>query len=273
MTKQIPTPNYDYDVAILREYYEKAMRDIERELLRLNTSDFERAQVVATLAEIKKILTELNGNTASWTDVYLPKAAEDGVAYTLVSLGLAPTIEEARNIVKFNKLNRELIKVIVADTQDDLLKVTQNVDRKVRITIRQVTAEVLRSKNAKGVNGTASLTREILKRLDSATKTGIIDASGRRWRPEVYAEMVVRTKMMEAHRESTINEAVGRGVYYGVISSHSAKDACAKWEGKIVKLVPDAPGDYPYIGNLSRREIFHPNCKHVVSPVRKPERA
>lgn len=270
---ELPTPNYDYDVAILRRYYEQALRDIQSELNKMSMTDFERAQTIATLAEVKKILAELDGNMAEWVSANIPQAAGDGVSYALVSLGLAPTIHEARNIVKFNKLNREFIKVIVADTQDDLLKVTQNVTKKVRTTIRQVTAEVLRSKNAKGVNGTASLTREILKRLDNATKQGIIDASGRRWRPEVYAETVVRTKMMDAHREATLNEAVGRDVYYGKISSHGAKDACARWEGKIVKLVPDAPGEYPYVGDISRREIWHPNCKHLVSPVRKPERA
>lgn len=72
--------------------------------------------------------------------------------------------------------------------------------------------------------------------------------------------------------EATINEAVADEAYYGVISSHGAKDDCANWEGKIVKLVPNAPGDYPYIGDLPNREIFHPRCRHTISPIRRPDR-
>lgn len=84
--------------------------------------------------------------------------------------------------------------------------------------------------------------------------------------------MVVRTKMMYAHMEATTNEAIERGVMYGTISSHGAKDGCGQYEGKVVKLVQDAPGDYPSVDALrASGAIFHPNCKHVITPKRYPE--
>lgn len=270
--KELPTPTYNYEVSTLRGYYEKAMASVSNELLRLGLSNFERAQILATQAEIKRILNELDNNASSWATLNIEKAATDGVVRSLVALGLAETAQEAVSIVKFNKLNSDLIKTAVADTQDDLLQITQNVDRRVRIAIRQAAAETMRSNMTQGINGTASLKRDLLSRLDEAAKVGIIDARGYRWQPEVYAEMVVRTKMSRTHTEATMNDALGRDVLYGIISKHGAKDACAKWEGKVVKLVREAPGDYPYIGDLPRREIFHPNCKHVISPVRRPER-
>ncbi|WP_370694012.1 MULTISPECIES: phage minor capsid protein [Peribacillus] len=107
----------------------------------------------------------------------------------------------------------------------------------------------------------------MLSKLDQATKTGIIDSAGRWWKPEVYADMVVRTKMASTQRGTATNNALGRDVYYGVISRHGARDACAMWEGRVVKLVREAPGDYPVSGDISRRELFPPNCKHVISPV------
>jgi hypothetical protein len=206
----------------------------------------------------------------------IPKAAEDGIIYSIMALGVAETVAEAQKIVTFNRLNREFIKTAVADTQDDLLQISQNVDRKVRTAIRQVTAEAMRSNLTQGINTTDSIKRDILRnlkeRLGDSINTGIIDAAGRRWKPEVYAETVVQTKLAQTQRESAVNDALGRNALYGVISSHGAKDACRNWEGKIVKLTPDAPGDYPYYGNLPNREIFHPRCKHVISPVRRPER-
>jgi hypothetical protein len=78
--------------------------------------------------------------------------------------------------------------------------------------------------------------------------------------------------LAQTQRESAINDALGRNAYYGIISSHGASDLCRNWEGRIVKLTPDAEGDYPYYGALPNREIFHPRCKHVVSPVRRPDR-
>jgi hypothetical protein len=176
----------------------------------------------------------------------------------------------------FNRLNRDFIKTAVADTQDDLLQVSQNIERKVRTAIRQVTAEAMRSNLTQGINTTDSIKRDILKnlreRLGDSINTGIIDAAGRRWKPETYVEMVTQTKLAQTQRESTINDALGRNANYGIISSHGAKDLCRNWEGKIVKLTPDAPGDMPYYGSLPNREIFHPRCKHVISPVRRLDR-
>ncbi|MBA9027529.1 phage minor capsid protein [Peribacillus huizhouensis] len=269
---EIPTPSYDNEVAILRAYYEKAIANVSAELLRLGLTDFERAQIIATQAEIKSILKELDANSSEWVATNIPKAATDGVIRSLVALGLAENVAQAQSIVQFNRFNRDYIKTAVADTQADLLQISQNVDRRVRIAIRQAAAETFRTNLTQGINGTQTLRQDILRRLDDATKTGIVDAASRKWKPQVYAEMVVRTKMSTAHREATMNDALGREVYYAVISSHGAKDACRRWEGQVISLVPDAPGGYPYIGALPRRDIFHPNCKHVLTPVRNPER-
>lgn len=259
--REIPTATYDYEIARLVRYYKQALRDIEAELYRLDLTAMERTQVLAVQKEIASILSELDGNAAAWVEENIPIAVRDGIVRSIVALGVVQTVEEARNIVKFNRMNRDLVKTAVADTQDDLLQVTQNVNRKVRTAIRQVTAEVFRANLTQGVNGTATLRREIMqglrKQLGDSLNTGIVDAANRRWKPEVYAEMVVKTKMAAAQREAAINDGLAREAYYGVISSHGAKDMCRGWEGRIIKLAPDAPGDFPYIGNLPRRDIFH----------------
>ncbi|MDX8360170.1 phage minor capsid protein [Cytobacillus sp. IB215316] len=270
----IPKPNYDYNVAQLVGYYEKAMRQLQRELDRIDLTEYRRANITATLANIKKILRDLDKKSVEWTKENIELAAEDGVARTLVALGEAGTLEEAKTIVAFSAVNKELVKMAVADTQSDLLAVTKNVERKVRNAVRSVTAEVMRTNLTQNVNGTRTLTRDIVsglkQQLDKSLETGIIDSMGRRWRPKVYAETVVMTKMAETHRQATMNEAVEREAYYGLISSHGATDACRNWEGRIVKITRDAPGDYPYIGDLPRREIFHPRCGHQVMPTSDP---
>lgn len=261
MAARIPDPNYDRDINVLVTAYKRAILAIATELARLDLSDISRAHAKAALAEVAAILRDLNAESAAWVAEYIPKAATDGVARAIVELGVASTLVEAEKIVKFNRINRELVASAIADTQADLLAVTQNIDRRVRMAVRQATAESFRANMAAGINGRRTINADILARikqtLGQATDTGIIDSAGRRWKPEVYVDTVTRTKMNAAHRDATTNEAIGRGVYYAQISSHGAKDACRNYEGRIVKLTPDAPGDYPYVGDLPRREIFH----------------
>jgi hypothetical protein len=274
--RQFPKPNYDNSIEKLVTAYKQAMQDILRELERLDIGSLSYANAQAALLVIAEILKELDKTSSSWINEHIPTAVKDGVANTLYSLGVAKTVEEAVSIASFNKLNRELVKAVIADTQSDLLAVTQNVSRKVRATVRQVTADSMRANMAKGINGRRTISSDILtglrQQLGSAVETGIIDAAGRRWKPEVYVDMAVRTKMMTAHLDSTINEAIARDALYGRISiNYSKHEACRIWEGKIVKLTLDAPGDYPTLDEVkSGRGIFHPNCKHVISPTRLP---
>ncbi|MGG4453206.1 phage minor capsid protein [Brevibacillus porteri] len=273
--REVPRPDYEYQIERIVSEYTRAMYRISAELQRLDLTDMSRANAAAALAEVVRILTELNETSSEWVTRNLPIAATDGVAGTIYALGVADTFEEARKIAKFNRINKAMVDAVIADTQSDLLAVTANVERKVRAAVRQATAESMRANMARGVNGRRTVNRDILdgvrKKLGDSVNTGIIDAAGRKWKPEVYVDMVTRTKTMEAHMEATINEAVARDALYGVISRHGAKDNCRLYEGKTVKLVPNAPGPYPYLGNLrGGRDVFHPNCRHVVSPIRKP---
>lgn len=269
-------PNYDAQVEQLVRYYKQAIADIQRQLDRFDLNDFSRANQMALLKSVADTLASLNEESAKWVEENIPAAARQGVANAILSLGVVETLAQAEKLVKFNRVNAQLVQAAVADTQSDLLAVTQNIERKVKTTVRKVVAEAMRQNLAKGINGRRTMNADTLtglrKKLGDSLNTGIIDASGRRWKPEVYVDMVTRTKMMRLTNEAAMNEAVQRGAYYGVISKHGAKDACAKWEGKIVKLVPDAPGDYMYIGDIPNRELFHPNCKHTVSVISDPSK-
>jgi hypothetical protein len=53
----------------------------------------------------------------AWVAAMVPKVANDGIVYTLMSLGLADTVADAEKIVTLNRMNREFIKTAVADMQ------------------------------------------------------------------------------------------------------------------------------------------------------------
>jgi hypothetical protein len=270
-------PNYDYEVNLLVEAYKRGVEKLLRELERVDITELSKAQSRAMLASVSEILANLNEESRKWVEENVPMAARQGVAQALVDLAVVNTLTEAQTIVKFNRVNKALIEVVVADTYNDLLAVTKRIDDKVRIAVRKVTAEVLRDSLSAGINGRKTINREILaglrKELSDSVNTGLIDATGRRWKPQDYVDMVTRTKLMESYSEAQTNEALSRDAFYGVISSHGAKDACRYHEGRIVKLTPDAPGSYPTKSELQATgQIFHPRCKHVISVIRNLDR-
>lgn len=269
----VPQPNFERDINKIVEAYEQALKEVQAELNSLFLTDFERAQIIAVEKQIRNILSDTSKYAEEWATAAMTTAGLEGVAATIFALELVDTYEDALKIAKFNRANKRLIDAAIADTQADLLAVTQNVERQAVLAIRRATAEAIRLQLAKGVNATQNLSKAIRQQIVKATDVAIIDARHRRWSIKNYSEMIARTKLMEVHREASINEALSEGAYYGRISKHNAKDACRKWEGKIVKLVADATGDYPYIGDLPRNEIFHPNCRHVITPLRDPSRA
>lgn len=269
-------PNYDGPVGKLLGAFRRARSVISSAVSRLFRPGANRRDADAATKGTSETIAALNAEAKAWVDDNLTRAAHDGVKRAIIDLGVAKTLLEAAEKAKLNRANRDMLAAAILDTQADVLAVTANMDRKTKAAIRQALAESLRANLAQGINTSPSISRDVLDRmrkaLGDAVDSGIIDSAGRRWKAETYVEMLVRTKMAETQRQATINEALARGVLYGQISRHGAKDACSKWEGRIVKLTPDAPGDYPYIGDLPRREIFHPNCRHVVSPIRNPER-
>lgn len=271
MAAQIPEPVYDREIERLVRAYKNAIAAILAELDRIDIANMSRALSAAALVEVTKILRDLNEESAAWVAENIPQAVHDGVLTALVSLD----VEDAEKVAKFSRINRELVAAAVADTQADLLSVTQNVERRVRTAVRQVTAESMRANLAKGVNGRRTISADILaglrKKLGDSVNTGIIDAAGRRWGVQNYVSMVTRTKLASAHREATINEALTRKAYYARVSKHGATDDCRLYEGTIVKLVPDAPGPYKYVGDIPRKSLFHPCCRHSLSPIRDPE--
>lgn len=268
--RNVPKPVFDYKVAILVSYYKKASQKIINEIERSNITT---GNSRAVLKDVSEIIVDLDDNSRGWVEDNIPLSARQGIARSLVTLGEAKTFEEAEKIVGFNKLNRSMVQAAVADTYSDLAQVTQNIDRKTKAGLRRVFSEVAREQYTQGISSRQTIKRETLdrmyKEIDDMVNTGIIDAAGRRWRPETYVETVGIEKMNQAYFEANTNEAIARGAYYGVISSHGATDACRYHEGRIVKLTEDAPGDYPTVEDLKASgQIFHIRCMHHVSTLR-----
>lgn len=269
---EIRKPDYDYRVNELLAFFDESRAEIEQLIAKLpEEKRINRATLVAYSKQIDAIIAQLNERGLAWAETAMTEAATEGAADALMSLNLATSHAEAVALAAMSATNEKMLFALIADTQDDILGVTQNMGRQSKRLIRGVFADELRAQRAKGNNSYAELKKLLNQSLARQKQQGvditIIDNGGRRWQQRDYLDMLVQTKMMHAHKESTITRALEEGSQYGRITRHGAKDACQRWEGKVVKLDPDAPGDYPYYGDLPNREIFHPRCHHRVLPV------
>lgn len=279
----IPLPNYNRDVNELVRIYRLAILEVIAILESLATygseKDISKAQMESVLAQLAVLLAEVDKDAEVWVKERIREAFIDGQAETLLALGEAKTLEEARSLVAaaaMSALAAQTIDAMVAETFEDLLFANNKMKRETIKMVRAVVAEQMKTKAAAGMgrNTTrnaivqALTKKEIRERFNVEGNVAIVDKAGRRWKLEHYADMVTRTKMLQAHSEGTRVEALERGVDLAIISSHNAKDACRHFEGQIVSMNGHTEG-FPTYDELRRSNlIFHPNCRHKITPIR-----
>jgi hypothetical protein len=109
------------------------------------------------------------------------------------------------------------------------------------------------------------VSRELEQRLIAAGRPTFVDALGRRWPLDRYAEMVARTTTREAMTQGTINRLREHGIQLAQVSAHNAEDFCRYYENAIVSLHGPHPV-YPPISAINGGPPFHPRCVHVLTP-------
>ncbi|MED3182055.1 minor capsid protein [Bacillus thuringiensis] len=272
-------PTYDYNVGRLVLIYKRALKRINEEIEALPIEDLNRATGIALMHNIQLELIGIDREAREWVKENVPIAAKEGIATTLHSLGYAETMKDALLIAKFSQVNSEMARAAAADTMANVLAITDNMAEQMQEGIRKVSAKVISEGIARSRNSTVmsdelkEKIKELRQELKDSANTGIIDKSGRRWSVEHYTEMLSRTKLTEIQKQATENEAIRRGAYYATISFNgSTKDACRYHQGRIIKLTMEAEGNYPTYDQLKATgQIFHPNCKHHIVPIRDPD--
>lgn len=276
----LPLPNYERDVKEIVRIYKAAINEVILILERLSTygksKSISRAEMTAVLVELSALLLEVDKEAEKWVKERIEKSFLNGQAEVLIAIGEAKTIEEALRLVSASMLVNHAKEALIADTFDDLLYANNKMKRETIKMVRAVVAEQMKIKAAEGMGRKtikkgiieALTKKEIRERFDVEGNVAIIDKLGRRWKLQTYTEMVTRTKLLQAHTEGTRVEALERGVDLAIISSHGATDACRHFEGQIISMNGFTEG-FPTYEELRRTNlIFHPNCKHKITPIR-----
>lgn len=158
-----------------------------------------------------------------------------------------------------------LLQQLAERTGADLAAVRLGLIRSIPPVYRDTLADAARRMAA----GNITLHQAVVLSVDRMAKKGLpgmIDRAGRGWRPETYANMVLRTVYANASREARIVRLQERG-HTLVIVSDSPEECslCRPWEGKILSTAGPSVEAAATLEQARSAGLFHPRCTHTVN--------
>lgn len=265
------TPLYPQQVPIdeaklekLIAAYKQSYIDIVKEIN--GATNFGVANRKAILGQVEAILKELGVDVGKFIAEELPGYYELGAndaVNQLQNVGADVGVKEG-----FNRVHNEAIAALVDDSARAFGESISGVGRSANQLMGKATRDLITQKMAKGIIGGDALRQvrlEIKGILQEQGLAALVDKGGKRWTPDRYAEMLFRTKAVEARNRGMANRMIENGYDLVQISTHpGACELCRPWEGKILSLTGDTKG-YPTIANAERSGLFHPNCRHAMN--------
>lgn len=231
-------------------------------------TDFGRARRVAIARNIEKELTNLGQDTAKWVQEEVP------AAYKLGMTDAVKQLEFVKAPIKvgttFTTINREAVGVLISDMQESFGTSLSAVNRSARQVFTNAAREEIKARIAEG-SVTGATRKEIAAKVKDVVKergiSALTDRGGRSWTLDRYADMLARTKLVEARNTGLQNKMLENGYdLVEVSNTGSTHEECARWEGEILSLTGQTPG-YPTVADAEADGLFHPNCQHALNAV------
>lgn len=254
------------DIPKLVRLYTKAYEDILGEME--SATDFGVANRKAILGNIRTILTELGVDTSQWVDDNLTAQYQSGMVNAvdqLTEIGAGVKIGP-----QFTQINRQAVKALIDDTSKSFGDAMSTVNRSAKQIFDKAVQEEIKQKIALGQVNAATrktITNDIKQTIKEQGIAALKDKSGKTWTLDRYADMLARTKIVEARNTGLANKMLENGYDLVQVSSHNSDHPeCAVWEGVICSLTGKTDG-YPTLDEAEGEGLFHPNCMHAVNAV------
>lgn len=239
---------------------------------------FSQNEANLSLRKIDRLMKSLQEYNRKWIEKNVPFAGKDGVYLALSSLGLTDKPKSFDDIFRFRKTTvsksqQAEFLLFIERLDNDLLGVTNQMNRRARQAVREIIAENFREQTIKKKITKEALINssvgELSTRFGDTVNHAITDSMGRKWKLKDYVTTLVNTTLMEVTNQATINESLRHGITLGQISTVStSKDACVFHQGSIVRLDDSVNAPFPSVRELQLSgQIFHPNCKHRIVPI------
>lgn len=160
------------------------------------------------------------------------------------------------------KLDKAKIELLRKDAWNHIAGMTKNMEKSDVAWLRQTAGDVFRLAGTSGM--TAQETKQMLlgKILMRPEKFQFTDAGGRMWDNKTYCEMLTRTVLLNAGRQTYFDTCAENGcdVVQVTVSGNPCPD-CAVWENRLLSISGNTPG-LPTVAEAIAAGLCHPNCTH-----------
>lgn len=231
-------------------------------------TDFGVANRKQILAQIEKILEESGQDVTKWLEKEMPeyyKTGADHAVKQLDNIGAEVAVSEG-----FNKVHKETITALIDDSSRAFGESLSGVGRSANMILGKATREILTQEMAKGLTAGEALRtvkNQIVGMIEETGIGALVDKSGKTWQLDTYAEMLFRTKAVEARNRGLVNRVAENDYDLVQVSQHGgACDACEAWEGKILSVTGKTKG-YETVADAEADGLFHPNCRHAINVI------
>lgn len=251
--------------------YRAAQTKLRSKLYSIDITEFQKWRTEQVLTQINAIIRELNLQARSWAKGSMGKIYDSGVDLAGEQLRKLRVTTE---VDKFSRIHTAAIDVLMDNTSLDLLSANDSMAKTIGRYIRTTQQRLIEDQRisdliAQGIiegetrrTVSDSLLKEFGKRMEEAE---FITINGRNYEPRKYAELVARTRGLEASNQAAINTALQYGVDLVQVSVHSgACERCEAIQGKIYSISGTSK-DFPALSTI--QVPVHPHCRHVLLPV------
>lgn len=260
------------------------LRHVQIELDRLvaevaGTSQVSNTYWLHTRRKMTALYEELRTITRKYTTVHIPRAYDLSIRESIANLKAS---RFTPRVIYYNAFsNSHVYAQGLASILDDtlgafdqgytqgetaflrLMRATQQVNVMEKQINQAIQDGYLESGSPQGT--AKALRAELLKKLSDGKFVTIINKNGdpMRYTVDAYAELVTRTKLIEATTVGVTTAIRAAGGDLVQVSVHNTScEICMEYEGKIYSLSGSDP-DFPPAADLPP---YHPRCRHTVDP-------
>lgn len=250
----------------LRDTLKQSYKQIVAEIK--GATDFGVANRKQILKQIETILKDTGVDVNEWLAKEIPEYYKAGADYgvkQLKNIGAEIKVDKG-----FNRVHKMTVAALVDDSSRAFAQSLTTVGRSASNIMGKATRELLTQQMAKGLTAGEALRvvkAQLVQRIEEEGIGALIDRAGKTWALDTYAEMLFRTKAVEARNRGLVNRMAENEYDLVQVSSHGGScDVCSDWEGKILSVTGKTKG-YQTVAEAEAAGLFHPNCRHAINAI------
>ena len=232
----------------------------------LDATEAGKINKARVMLQVRRILTELGDDVETWVKEEIPQYYRDGANHAIQDLRAAGVSVEAGMTVIDTQAIAALVDEINLAFAEGITAISRNSRRILNDALKRQLQFIIADGRLKGET-LRIIAGEIKARLKAQGISVLVDRGGKRWDFDTYANMLIRTKAVEARNQGLANRMLEAGQDLVQVSNHnSSHRECAVWEGKILSVTGRTAG-YPTVEDARTAGLFHPNCQHAINVI------